>query len=90
MISNGTTALATSGADSVSAFPDGQATIHWLRIINSGSNPGFFSVDGGNVWCRLPATSDIQVNNLPATDSVAVLLKRAGSSDLANVWAFGF
>lgn len=88
MYSSGTTALATSGAAAVtpSGFPGSSYNV--LTIINEGTAPGFFSVDGGNNWGRIPAGNA----NGPGTaiwrgrSNKAPQIKRDGSSDMSGVY----
>lgn len=74
MYSSGTTAIATASAAAVAlmTIPAG-ASYNVLRIVNERSVAGFFSVDGGATWGRIPAatTSSVnQVNSIPFVDTV--------------------
>lgn len=92
MYSSGTTAIATSGTGNVTlvTVPAG-GSFNRLLIINEGANAGFFSVDGGSTWGRIPAaaaaTSPVQIEWFGRSNQ-SVLMKRAGSTDMGGVYAF--
>jgi hypothetical protein len=92
MPSSGTTAIATTTADPALAMAaDANKTIHWLTIINTGANPGFFSFeagsDGNPEYRYLPAGSSrtLDLRHRPRT-SPQVNIKRIGANDLSGVY----
>ena len=88
MISSGTTAIATSGAGAVTAAAATLTTIRRLTIINEGSEAGFFLIEG-TTWCRLPATSTVNLEPNAALP-VGVQVKRQASTNLSGVYVFGY
>ena len=91
MKSSGTTAVATSGAGNATLINAGDLSYNFLEIANEGPVAGFFSVDGGNVWGRIPAAA---AATAPATviwrgrSSQNVLIKRDGGTDMSAVYGF--
>ncbi len=85
MWTSGTTALATSGAGSVSlvTLPAG-GTYNRLVITNEGGVAGFASIDGGATWARVAANG---VSVFPGRSNKAPLMKR-DSSDMSGIYAF--
>ena len=99
MVSNTTAGATTTDAavEIISAATFGAQPIYNITIINEGTIAGFFSVDGGIGWQRLPATV-ASTNPVPLTlrsqmkaFSGGVQIKRiASGTNLANVWAYGW
>jgi hypothetical protein len=92
MPSSGTTAIATTTADPTLALAaDTTKTIHWLTIINTGANPGFFSFeagsDGNPEYHYLPGGSSrtLDLRHRPRT-SPQVNILRIGANDLSGVY----
>ena len=55
-----------------------------ITIINEGAVAGFFSLDGGTTWARLPAESTVTI---PHETSKSIMVKRTtDGSDLADVY----
>lgn len=55
-----------------------------VTIINEGSVAGFFSLDGGTTWARLPADCSLTI---PHETNQSILVKRvADGTDLADVY----
>jgi hypothetical protein len=89
MISSGTTGISTSGAGNVTLITAGGVQYNRIVIINEGSNAGFFSVDNGTTWGRIPAATAsapgfVEWWGISTRD---VLMKRA-SADMSAVFAF--
>jgi hypothetical protein len=93
MESSGVTAVSTSGdgvvtAIAASAIPSPRTNI---RIVNEGAPSGWFSIDGGTTWHRLPgtaaSTTAVPVVLLNVRPIFSVQVKRiASGTDLANVF----
>ena len=91
MITSGETAIATSGDTAVDVFTSptaGSTGYTQVVVINEGAVAGFFSIDGGTTWARLPASSSIICK--PANASVPSLkVKRVASgTNLAGIWGW--
>jgi hypothetical protein len=90
MKTSGATAKATTAdtaVELISATTTGRP-FTWLSIINEGSVAGFFSIDGGTTWARLPAGPSA-VSIPVGVKSLAVQIKRvAGGTNLSGVWGF--
>ena len=89
MISSGTTAKATTDDTSVvllaKADMPRKANLT-IRIVNEGAVAGFYSVDGGAAWARLPASSIVEDQSQEVNGSL--LMKRVASgSNLSGVYA---
>lgn len=89
MITTGTTAKATASDTAVELFSAANAAhigFHHLRILNTGSVAGFYTVDGGTNWGYLPANASVTDEYTHITG--AVQMKRiAGGSNLSGVYA---
>lgn len=75
MYSSGTSATATTSASAATliTIPPG-AAYNVLKITNEGGPAGFFSIDGGSTWARVPGSGSTagsvnQVNSIPFVDS---------------------
>jgi hypothetical protein len=90
MESSGVTAVATSGDAAVVAIAANTNFRRNVRIVNEGAPSGFFSVDGGTTWHRLPGTaaSTTAVPTVLLNVLIrSVQVKRiASGTDLANVF----
>lgn len=91
MISNGINAIVTAGDAAVYVFttpsPPTGLSYSQLAIINEGSVAGFFSIDGGTTWARLPATSSVVIPI--STNAPSLKVKRiASGTDLAGIWGW--
>lgn len=90
LISSGTTAVATTDDTAVTALAadTSQAYLNEMVIINEGSAPGFFSIDGGTVWARLPAgPSSVRIQQRQAYQGVKV--KRvSGGTNLSGIYVW--
>ena len=90
LLSSGETALATTSDTAVTAIAADttQNYLNELVIINEGTTPGFFSIDGGTTWARIPAgPSSVRI----ATRQIysGVKIKRvAGGSNLSGIWVW--
>jgi hypothetical protein len=90
MISSGTTAIATSGAGSVTLL-SGSGSFGQLVIINEGSIAGFFSLDSGATWGRIPGAatgSSVTLGFRVTLQDPVVKVKRDGGSDMTGLYAF--
>ncbi len=88
MISSGETAVATASNASVTliAAVAGQF-FQQLVIVNEGSVAGYFSIDGGATWGRLPASARLDLS--VRIENQAVTIKRiTDGSNLADVYGF--
>ena len=89
MISSGTTAIATSGDAPVIAVAIAtEGTQHFknFTIINEGSAPGFFSIDGGLNWCRISAASARTLDNVSVFDFGVQVKRVPGGTDMSGVY----
>lgn len=90
MISSGVTATATSGDTAVTLFDCAGTAVFRVTVVNEGGVAGFFSIDGGTTWARLPATSSVTVPIPEKPRSIICKVKRiAGGSNLSGVYGFG-
>ncbi len=99
LISEGSTTLRSSGEVAVSTsddFPNTLVTVvdappkfTHVVIINEGANPGFFSVDGGVVWSRIPGEFVQFLDNVRQMGNI--MIKRpAGGPDMSGVYAYAW
>jgi photosystem II stability/assembly factor-like uncharacterized protein len=90
LVSSGETAIATTSDTAVTALAadTSQAYLTEVFIINEGTTPGFFSIDGGTTWARLPAgPSSVRIALRQIYQGVKV--KRvAGGSNLSGVYVW--
>lgn len=90
MISSGTTAIATASDTAVTLLTINQ-TVRRITIINEGSVAGFFSIDSGTVWARLPAgpsSVTIEVPETPITNRTVQIKRESGGSNVEDVYGF--
>ena len=94
MIATATTGVSTSGPGNVTLLSSAAGGYARATIINEGSVAGFFSLDGGSTWGRIPAaaaaTSPV-VLSIPLADeafTITIIRDPAASSDMSGVYAF--
>ena len=87
--SSGMAALATTSDAPLTAIAASEmAVYHHVRIVNEGSVAGFYSLDGGTTWCRLPAGPCAVKDDGVKIVNQAIQIKRvAGGSNLSGVYA---
>jgi hypothetical protein len=92
---SGLTAKATSGDAAVTVIAnEGNLLVSEAVVVNESAVPGFFSVDGGANWMRLPAgtatvpfVTRVDLRHQPI--SAVVMVKRiASGSDVTGVFAW--
>jgi hypothetical protein len=85
--SSGTSPIATATNSAVTALAaDAVNTYYHVRICNESAAPGFYSIDGGTTWSRLPASSVIK-NDGVAIVNTAIQVKRvADGTNLSGVY----
>jgi len=93
MHSSRQSAVSTSGDDAVVLMSS--AYVSQITILNEGTAPGFFSIDGGSNWCRIPAGPvSITIggrNERQQRDPLTIHVKRvAGGTDMSGLYAFGW
>ncbi len=87
-VSSGATPLATSGNAAVTALAaNANAVYHHVRIVNEGTVAGFYSIDGGSTWNRLPAQSVVEDNGVKVVNQAVEIKRVASGSDLSSVYA---
>lgn len=91
-LNSGTTAVATNGtAAATLILVANPVTVNGISVVNEGSVAGFFSVDNGASWRRLPAQGSrtLPVHNAQLYISGNILIKRdpSASSDMSGVYA---
>jgi hypothetical protein len=87
-VTSGTVAKATTGDDPVeliAAQPND--VLHHVRIINEGAAPGFYSIDGGNTWERLPAQASISDDDVIVSNTPIMIKRVSGGTDLSGIFA---
>lgn len=87
MVTSGTTASSTSSAAAVvvlTATQTSSVSATKFEVVNEGP-AGFFSIDGGNNWIRLPASSAVQ--DTAARGVNGIQIKRDGATDMSGVYA---
>ena len=85
-LSSGTTAKATSGAGNITCIAANASNVlHHVKIVNDGSVDGFFSIDGGTVWGRLPDASAVVLDGV-TIDNAAIVIKWNGATNLTGVF----
>lgn len=88
MDTSGTIAKATSDDDAVDLFTLTGVPDVGVVIINEGSNPGFFSLDGGVSWGRLPNNTAIGPLPVKFANNVIQIKRSAGGANLADVYGW--
>lgn len=90
MITSGLTAQTTASdaAVVVLTVPTGYGNFDSVTVINEGTIVGFFSIDNGNTWARLPASASLTIDRAPV---LGLQVKRvAGGSNLTGIWGFAW
>jgi hypothetical protein len=88
MLSSGTSAITTNSTASVQLLSvPSQTLFKLLAIINEGTTAGFFSIDNGTTWARLPAGAEFGLRDIVVTGNV--LVKR-DSSDLSGIFGWAY
>lgn len=90
MITSGSTPIGTNGSTPVQVMQSGGkgGPFRSIRIINEGPNPGFYSIDGGANWPRLPAGVTYVEDPITPTDLIDVrIMVYPGMADISGVFA---
>jgi hypothetical protein len=95
MISSGETAISTSGDTAVTALTNtaGSGRKPYVDIINEGAAAGFYSIDSGGTYARLPAASAIHLDlkHNPLAEGTTIKVKRVASgTDLSGVYVSAY
>jgi hypothetical protein len=87
-VSSGTTAIVTETDAAVTAVAASATnTYHHVRIINESSAAGFYSLDGGTTWNRLPAGPvSIKDDDLKIVNKAIQIKRVPGGTDLSGVY----
>ena len=86
--SSGTTPLATDGDTVLTVLAaDANAVYHHVRIVNEGAAAGFYSIDGGTTWNRLPVQSVVEDHGVKIVNQAVQVKRVSGSSNLNGVYA---
>jgi hypothetical protein len=88
MISTGLTALTTTGQQTITLL-NSLSPFATIVLINEGPTAGFFSVDGGSSWARMPAAA-------AATSPVVITIQntfnevnlQVQGNNLSGLWAW--
>jgi hypothetical protein len=92
MISSGTTAVTTSAdaaVDALSGLVPGRQYKR-IELCNDGSVAGFYSLDGGTTWARLPADCRVLLDDVVAGADALKVKRIAGGSNLADVYCSAY
>ena len=85
--SSGLTAKATTTNAVTECIAATEAAVyHHVKIVNDGSVDGFFSIDGGTVWGRLPDASAMVLDGVTITNKAIQIKRVADGSNLAGVF----
>lgn len=86
--SSGDTPTGTSG-DAPVTLIDARAdrVFHTVRIVNEGAAGGFYSVNGGATWDRLPAECVVEDPRVRIENTAIQVKRTAGGTDLSGVYA---
>ncbi len=87
MISSGETAKATTSDAAVVLLPANGGLHHQLTIVNESGIAGFFSVDGGTVWCRWPTGAKARTISVTLNNQTVYFKRVAGSTDVTGLFA---
>lgn len=86
--SSGTTAKATTDDNPVELVPaNASHTYYHCRIFNSGTVPGFFSLDGGTTWHYLPAACSLRHDSVKVANQAVQIKRIVGGSNVTGVFA---
>jgi hypothetical protein len=85
--SSGTSPIATTTNSAVQALAaDAVNTYYHIRIVNEGAAAGFYSIDGGTTWSRLPASSVIKNDGVKIADAAIQVKRIADGTNLSAVY----
>ena len=86
--SSGDTPTGTDGDTPVTLL-DAHAdrVFHTVRIVNEGAAAGFYSLDGGASWDRLPAECVVEDPRVRIENTAIQVKRTAGGADLSGVYA---
>ena len=88
---SGLTAKATSSDSVVELIAaDGSNDLYQVIIANEGSVAGFYSIDGGTTWHRLPSEHVTQINNVLISNKAIQMKRVASGSNVLDVYAEAF
>ena len=63
----------------------GGLTARHISVINEGADPGFFSIDGGNTFRRIPGNTGRQMDGVSIQADISIK-RPAGGSNMAAVY----
>lgn len=89
-VTSGETAKATTddtAVEVIAAQSKGSQPYRHCRIVNEGAVAGFYSIDGGTTWERLPASSYLTDDGVYIMNKALQIKRVAGGSDLSGVYA---
>lgn len=88
-LTSGTAAISTTDDNPVTLIANtGKLIASVVNVINEGAIPGFVSVDGGNSWARMPATSTRTFNVQHLPFGPVVKAKRvSGGANMTDLYA---
>ncbi len=92
LISSDTTAVATvsdAAVTLVAGVGPGRG-YRYIAVINEGAVAGFFSIDGGTRWARLPASGSVFLSNIQTAGEVVKIKREPGGSNLSGVYGFAY
>ncbi len=85
--SSGTSPIATTTNSAVQALAaDAVNTYYHIRICNESAAPGFYSVDGGTTWSRLPASSVIRNDGVAIVNKAIQVKRVADGTNLSAIY----
>ena len=87
-ITSGLTAIATTSntAVEVIAAQANAGPYRHCRIVNGGAIAGFYSIDGGTTWERLPASTALTDDGVYIMNKAVQIKRIAGGTDLSGVF----
>jgi hypothetical protein len=86
--SSGTAPLATDGDAVLTVLAaNANAVYHHVRIVNEGAAAGFYSIDGGATWNRLPVQSVVEDHGVKIVNQAVQVKRVAGASNTTGVYA---
>ncbi len=88
-VTSGLTAIATTSntaVEVIAAKGPGSQPYRHCRIVNGGAVAGFYSIDGGTTWERLPASTALTDDGVHIMNKAVQIKRVAGGSDLAGVF----
>jgi hypothetical protein len=92
MLTSGLTAIATTSNTAVTVISNANNQIvRFVRLVNTSSVAGFFSIDNGISYAYLPASATVDVDIRHAPNGVVVLMKRVvDGSNVTGVFAYAW